>query len=396
MPQGLFNALRLVLCTQPRSGSGRGCALPAGRGLPAGAKQQPAGMKANRLSGLLLFLIFIATVFQLSARAAEPSYNGKPLTEWLVELNAPPSDDEMDAGLKENLTPAQVDDRKHHQAEEAISHIGTNGLPILLDLISVGTDNRLALIRKIKSWDIRKGLLNKAIQPETIRELAVDGFEVLGTNAEPAVPELAKLLREDSECLLEVASVLNKIGPKGFMLFTNTLNTHPSSRVRDYMIWAIGHGGVADRKAISPLLINALNDPYWKIRGDAAEALGGGDASVVVPALIRTLDDGNSYPREQAYHSLGGYGPAAKDAIPKLLSLYTNHPDVFLMATLKAIDWKAAGQAEEFLINSGPLNYAHSGYTRTKLTNGLELIAGGHRHRNHYVNQPYSCQCTIT
>jgi hypothetical protein len=47
------------------------------------------------------------------------------------------------------------------------------------------------------------------------------------------------------------------------------------------------------------------------------------------------------------------------------------------MWAIKAIDMEAAGKAEEFLVNSGPLNYARIAYTRTRLTNGLELIAGG-------------------
>jgi hypothetical protein len=47
------------------------------------------------------------------------------------------------------------------------------------------------------------------------------------------------------------------------------------------------------------------------------------------------------------------------------------------MWTLKAIDTNAAAEAEQLLVNSGPLNKARDGYSRTKLTNGLELIAGG-------------------
>jgi hypothetical protein len=69
-------------------------------------------MKANRLSGLLLFLILIATAFQLSARASEPSYNGKPLSEWLVE---------QDVGMQ----------------QDAILQIGTDGIPTLLDIVGV-------------------------------------------------------------------------------------------------------------------------------------------------------------------------------------------------------------------------------------------------------------------
>jgi hypothetical protein len=101
------------------------------------------------------------------------------------------------------------------------------------------------------------------------------------------------------------------------------------------------------------------------------------DPAVAVPALISVLDDKEGYPRQRAEMSLDRYGPAAKEAAPKLLAMYKNAPDVIIFDALKSIDRDAARQAETFLVNSGPLG-ARDGYTKTLLKNGKELIAGGH------------------
>jgi hypothetical protein len=104
----------------------------------------------------------------------------------------------------------------------------------------------------------------------------------------------------------------------------------------------------------------------------------------------RLLDEDKNFAViEGACRALSSYGPAAKVAVPKLLSLYTNAvvqgdkatvSTMQLMWALKAIDMEAAAKAEAFLINSGPLNDARSGYTRTLLPNGKELIVGGYIH----------------
>lgn len=50
------------------------------------------------------------------------------------------------------------------------------------------------------------------------------------------------------------------------------------------------------------------------------------------------------------------------------------------MWALKAIDINTAAEAEQMLVNSGPLSKARDGYTETLLTNGIKLIAGGSVH----------------
>ena len=310
-------------------------------------------------------------------QAAEPVYDGKVLSEWLLALHADLSDEEQIAATQQNVDPAKLLEQKQSRAQEAIRQIGTNGLPTLLDIISVEQWDRKKVLDKLKSKDFQKAAGNKDIPTEVFRELAVDGFGILGTNAEPAIPQLTKLLYGSPECQSEVACALVHIGPKGFAVLTNAMNNDDLVGV---LVQTIGQKGGGDVKTVTRILISALKDSSAAVRGNAAYFLSGKDATLAVPALIPMLDDSQEYPRQRAALALGSFGPAAKSAVPKLWSHYTNSPDVFVMGALKAIDKEIARQAEEFLVNSGPLNGARKGYTRTELTNGLELIAGGYLH----------------
>jgi hypothetical protein len=310
-------------------------------------------------------------------QAADPVYDGKALSEWLLALHADLSDEEQIAATQQNVDPAKLREQKQSHAQEAIRQIGTNGLPTLLDVISVEQWDRKKVLGKLKSKDFQKAAGNKDIPTEVFRGLAVDGFGILGTNAEPAIPQLTKLLYGSPECRSEVACALVQIGSKGFAVLTNAMNNDDLVGV---LVQTIGQKGGGDVKTVTRILISALKDSDPWVRGNAADFLSGKDATLAVPALIPLLDDSDPYPRRFAAVALGSYGPAAKSAVPKLWSAYTNSPNVFVMGALKAIDREAAGRAEEFLVNSGPLNGARSGYSRTKLTNGMELIAGGYLH----------------
>jgi hypothetical protein len=325
-----------------------------------------------RFPVILFFLLAVC-----SAPAKEPEYNGKALSEWLLALHANPSDEEVIAATQQNMDPAKLLAQKQSLAQEAIRQIGTNGLPTLLDIISVEQWNRKKVLGKLKSKEFQKAAGNEKVPTEVFRGLAVDGFGILGTNAEPAIPQLTKLLYGSPECRPQVASALVQIGPKGFAVLTNAMN---DDNLVGVLVQTIGQQGGGDVKTVTQILISALKDSDPGIRGTAAYFLSGKDATLAVPALIPLLDDHEYYPRQRASLALSSFGPAAKSALPKLWSVYTNSPDVFFMAALKAIDHEAAGRAEDFLVNSGPLNSARSGYTRTKLTNGLELIAGGYVH----------------
>ena len=324
---------------------------------------------------LILISAILCPLADQAAQSSEPVYNGKALSEWLLSLHASLSDEEQVAATQQNVDPAKLLEQKQSRAQEAVRQIGTNGLPTLLDIISVEQWDRKKVLGKLKSKDFQKAAGNKDIPTEVFRGLAVDGFGILGTNAEPAIPQLTKLLYGSPECQSEVACALVQIGPKGFAVLTNAMNNDDLVGV---LVQTIGQKGGGDVKTVTRILISALKDSSAAVRGNAAYFLSGKDATMAVPALIPMLDDNQEYPRQRAALALGSFGPAAKSAVPKLWSHYTNSPDVFVMIALKAIDRETAGRAEEFLVNSGPLNSARQGYTRTKLTNGMELIAGGH------------------
>jgi hypothetical protein len=241
------------------------------------------------------------------------------------------------------------------------------------------------VVSKLKSKEFKE--LYGQQEAEDIRYIAVNGFAILGTNAESAVPQITKLLHDPETCS-EAAQVLTRVGPKGFSVLTNAINDEDLVGV---VVLALGQKGGGDPHVITRLLINALKHPNPIIRGNAAEFLAGKDPDLVIPALIPLLDDSDRYPRRLAAGSLGSFGPAAKSAAPKLFSIYTNlvaGPDKemiqvlggTLLDALKSIDRDAAAQAEAFLVNSGPLNSARAGYTTTLLKNGKELIAGGSIH----------------
>ena len=326
-----------------------------------------------RFTLILTSAVICLTAIQ-SAPAAEPAYDGKELSEWLLALHADLSDEETVAATQQNVEPAKLLEQKQSRAQEAIRQIGTNGLPTLLDIISVEQWDRKKVLGKLKSKDFQKAAGNKDIPTEVFRGLAVDGFGILGTNAEPAIPQLTKLLHESPECRPEVASALAQIGSKGFAVLTNAMNDEDLVAA---LVFTIGQKGGGDVKTVTRILISALKNPDPQVRGTAAEFLAGKDASLAVPALIPILDDREGYPRQRATIALESFGPVAKSAAPKLLSVYTNSQDVLILDALRKIDQETAKQAEAFLVNSGPLNGARSGYTRTTLTNGLELIAGG-------------------
>jgi hypothetical protein len=331
-------------------------------------------MDNRHLKILVLTAAFLCLSVVPPLMAAEPSYNGKPLSEWLLILK-----------IGYNSAGGQME---ASAAREAIRHMGTNAIPTLLDILSATDRNKWWVLRRLESRGFREVFKNKNVSAGDLQNMGVQGFGILGTNAVSAIPKLDKMFRRSEACSA-AAEALAELGPAGFAALTNGMS---DEKLAGVVVWTIGHKGGGDEPTLTRILISALNNPERATRGNAAGFLGSKDAALAIPALIPMLDDKEYYPRERAAHALSSYGPAAKDAVPKLLLLYTNSWDLVYMWALKAIDINTAAEAEQLLVNSGPLSKARGGYTRTKLTNGLELIAGGSIHteipkvKNHYLS----------
>jgi len=243
---------------------------------------------------ILLVLVVFAIGFFLSTLHAEenvkqaessppdPEYNGKPLSEWLNTLSS-----------RGNYNVRIINE----ESKDALIHIGTNALPLLLRGIA----------KPESGWS----------SPEQDR--AVEGFEMLGSVAKPAVPDLIKLIGK------------NRGYPERALVF-------------------IGKDAVP---ALADKLVETLsdtNDPYYftgmrmavrtssgyYIRDRILGVLNqfGTNAEAALPALIQTVATN----RQQIYYLREGNwmgGGFYQNPYNVLARVGQNHPEVVVPILLK-------------------------------------------------------------
>lgn len=258
-----------------------------------------------------LVLTFIVIWSIISGRPSEPRYAGKTLTQWLLNTNADwvwiPNDvyghihDELWAKLVESMKTSntvRVDTWKirgdfvTNETAFAVRAMGTNAIPQLIRLMS-SRPSRSTRIRAAIAARLPEKL-GEFFYPYRFRDIAerqnvaaFDGFTILGTNAEPALPALSNLLFRGGEQLQLTWAIAN-IGPKGIALLTNVLDRQSPSRRSDIAL-ALGLQYENAKSAVPALLtcVERGNANY-----DALGALGriGCDDPRLVPALMRLLE----------------------------------------------------------------------------------------------------------
>jgi hypothetical protein len=233
----------------------------------------------------------------------EPVWQGKKLSQWLIECK---SDDPHD------LT---------ESAQKAIRAMGTNALPYLLTMVG-NTDSSAKL--HLRAWAGKGSIFRPIIRQWTpthyvSRISASAGFEALGKEAAPAASELIKLLN-DEQTSYPAALALSAIGQPAVPLLVQTL-TNRSAWTRMGVVQALNfmHGA---EEAI-PDLLRCLDDPEPGVREEAAIALGDmrKQPDRVVPKLMERLADTNSSVRADAAIGLGLFESQARMAVPKLMEL---------------------------------------------------------------------------
>jgi hypothetical protein len=346
----------------------------------------------NSFWNLSCLLAVVTTLFAVSPRAssAEPRYQGKALSEWLDELDGRPTDVDYAEAQRRNLDQTAASAIHKERAEKAIRQIGTNGVPTLLEILGTTERTRRKVLSHLENRDWKVVYRSRDVSLVSLRNTAVDGFAVLGTNAEFAISQIEKLFLEDDPCF-EAAHALVVVGPKGINTLIRQFDRGGGPR-NNPIILALGKYG-PKTKEVTDILIEGFKDPNPANHQAAGATFEARDPAAipVVIEMLKKYDDVLSV--EGGCEALQAFGPRAKEAAPLIFQLFTNHvipksakdDDIRAalgwgkdyMSVLKAIDLETAIRAQTFLTNSSPLNYARGGYTITPLKDGKVLVAGG-------------------
>jgi HEAT repeat protein len=298
----------------------------------AAGEKSPAGILTRRLIIGIVVVAVLVAAFVVAERAAiqqglllprtELVHQGKPLAQWLGQLS--PS---IDFGNSSNLTIKIESTRlivrdggktiKIHlnpqwriEAESAVRAIGEPATPHLLALLR-------ARETKLRTWLVRylqkQSLLNVSTEPAVfLNHRALLGFQILGTNANAAVPELRKMLGQTNR--LELAcQALDLIGTEEAKAALRDAFTNESEQVRRQLAGAFGLWlPDSDEPSIKALLA-VLADPNPMYHRSAIQTLGRfGEPAETVPAVLPFLrSEHGNLTRFAALEALGYIGPAA-------------------------------------------------------------------------------------
>ena len=310
--------------------------------------------KRLQIALALLFVVLVsAIVWQgLRSREREPVYQGKRLRVWLGEYDA--------------WTPYGAIEARN-TAEAAIRQIGTNAIPTLLNMLR--KKDSFLVSKLIPLWDrhvTRTSYLPfwvthpswYQVQAEVPNRQASMGFEILRTNACPAVPALIRIYEQNISPASQfyVSHALMAIGPDAMRTAIPSFvrgTASSSFLVRKFAVMALLQ--VHDESSlVVSALAKCLSDTNVFIRALTAMGLGelGKKAPqavpLVVPLLIKTLGDPDGSVRGSAACSLKVLGAEAKEEVPALLKSLKDE-DEYARGTaaeaLEQIDPEAAAKA---------------------------------------------------
>ena len=157
----------------------------------------------------------------------EPRYEGRSLTEWL-RLYRP-------FGSVES-SPSQ-------EAADAVRHIGTNALPLLVSWIQEAKDvppGRQRLCELVDRWGFgpptREILLESLAGPDLRAQRATWGFRILGEAGRGATPNLARVASEgkrpSSDAAIEALSHLGQDALPSLLSMISNTAFPPRSDIR--------------------------------------------------------------------------------------------------------------------------------------------------------------------
>jgi HEAT repeat protein len=281
----------------------------------------------------LLLCVVVAglalTGFWVARPNAEPSYNSRPLSDWVEILGKSANDEE-----------------ETHAAAQAVDIIGPAAIPYLIKWTQYETPKwrrklfeRLALSR----FTIVQQFALKISETRSDHLAAgtFDSFKVLGTRATPAYDDLCRMMNSTNptDSAVRAAENLACLGTNALpaLLALAQDSQHPcqynAMRVLP-LLSNIGNNAPFVLHYLLPRL-DETNDPH--LSAFTTEAIGRLRLvpEVSIPALVRGLHSRRILVRSSSAQALGEFGPAAAPAIPHLTNaLADSEPDVRNMAEL--------------------------------------------------------------
>lgn len=254
-----------------------------------------------------------------SSRNQQPVYNGKTLIEWLDD--AVTNETILKIGDNEMLVTPTVTNYSY----EAIRKIGTNAIPFLLKEISESGE----LQKKVDGGD------NSYKTRLRLNKISL-AFEILGSIAKPAVPELVQLLNNSNNFGF-AAFALTQTDPQTAVVVLAQALTNNNIQTRIEAVHDLSVVASSANIALAvPNLIQCLK--YQSSESDlhllkyfTANTLGDIHArpDIAVPALLETLTNKSDAGeiRMASVRALGQFGNAAISAVPVLEQMTNNFPN---------------------------------------------------------------------
>jgi hypothetical protein len=342
-------------------------------------KPRSAWRKILRIVLLLTILAGLTWVPTLVHRGPpgpkEPMYKGKRLSQWLYndspdfiwipndvyghihdelweELKQEDPDSKEDTGYVLSIPPKtewQIDARA---IPPLLSWMAAK--PTAFDRLCSRMADKLPL--RIRTWVYPYSISLWSSRCERWQIAAFEGFSLLSTNAEPALPALSNLLYT-TEPSLPLTWAIASVGPKGVSVLTNALLS-TNGALHDDCALALGLEREQARMAI-PALASCVERGYASYHVLGALGRIGGDCSAVIPALTRLLQENESIANTNLNSSmaillLGLQGERSQMALPALTGLYLksreledNNDRRLLRRAIKRISPSAEAQLPE-------------------------------------------------
>ena len=307
------------------------------------------------LSAMVLSFIVVAVLI-FESRPHDPIYQGKQLSLYLqplrnASINIDYSWTWWDLGEPVELTRPRVEcDFVNARALEAVSQVGTEGLPILLSMLKarVSVPRHWAQVLLDRLHLVGIAYLDPDPYGTSFRRraAAAAAIEALGHRATPMIPDLIQLL-DDRACGPTALMALLAVLPESQQIIqlTNAFRL-PLPEFQGPAVLRLSTLGLAASPAM-PSLLRMLNSTNEFLQGACAVALVriGAPSDQVVPTVMKNLSSkSNAFSGpyfgptmeglQMSLWTLGQYGRHATNALPVLLTFQT-HPDPTVEVTAR-------------------------------------------------------------